>query len=117
MYHYNFSNQSGMKPIRFNSISTTQIMAPNAVFKGGNNKSKYRIIKTKHFINSQTMDNGKAFPLKNIYPPQKNKRVYIAGNSTKLFIRNIRKSKPYGNPYISNDFSTDYVSNDRKMSN
>ncbi len=114
MYQYNFINRSGMNPMRFNSISTTQIMAPNAIFKGGNNDSKHRIIKTKNFTNAQTIDNGKAFPLKNIYPPQKDKKVYIEDNDTEIFIRNLCDGKPLGNPYISNDFSADYVSNNGK---
>ncbi|GAJ08843.1 unnamed protein product [marine sediment metagenome] len=42
------------------------------LFKDGFNNSKHRIIKTKNFTNAQTqtIDNGKAFLQKNIYPPQ-----------------------------------------------
>ena len=97
MYQYNFSNTSGMKPMRFNSVNTTQIMAPNAIFKGGNNKSKHRIIKTKNFKNSQTMNNGKAFPLKNVYPRKRHEKRDIAGNSTAEFISNLCKGKPTAN--------------------
>ena len=94
MYHYNFSNQSGMRPMRFNSVNTTQIMAPKSVFKGGSNVSKNRIIKTKNFTNSQTMDNGKAFPLKNVYPRKRNEKRRIAGSSTSEFISNLCRGKP-----------------------
>jgi hypothetical protein len=96
MYKYNFSNQSGLKPMRFNSVNTTQLMAPNSIFKGGNNISKNRIIKTKNFKNVPTMDNGKAFPMKNVYPRKPNENRRVAGNSSE-FIANLCRGKPTAN--------------------